>query len=215
MKVLYHLFLICAVCVLAGCSRPEPTLDEAIDALTDDWGERYKIGASYSNNYAVLKRVIAVTNVEERIRLTWKLYNHFLRPPRMVRQTSGRRIEKGTPLQFPMQLRSEVENQSEQYSGNNHRGKEDGRGNNTGSGGNPLVDRAGMARSRAKQSRSEGIYEIRGIYVAPEETSPSNVFKSFANAGVGDQVCRRCKGTMVQLLSVWAYDELRIQWAAR
>ena len=81
MKVLYHLFLICAVCVLAGCSRQEPTLDEAIDALSDDWGERYKIGASYSNNYAVLKRVIAVTNVEERIRLAWKLYNHFRRTP--------------------------------------------------------------------------------------------------------------------------------------
>ena len=77
MKVLHHMILICAACVLAGCSRPEPTLDEAIDALTDDWGERYKIGESYSNNYAVLKRVIAVTNVDERIRLAWKLYNRF------------------------------------------------------------------------------------------------------------------------------------------
>ena len=81
MKVLHHMILICAACVLAGCSRPEPTLDEAIDALTDDWGEGYKIGASYSNNYAVLKRVIAVTNVDERIRLAWKLYGHFRRTP--------------------------------------------------------------------------------------------------------------------------------------
>ena len=40
MKVLYHLILICAACVLAGCSRPEPTLDEAIAALSDNWVER-------------------------------------------------------------------------------------------------------------------------------------------------------------------------------
>ena len=81
MKVLHHVILICAACVIAGCSRPEPTLDEAIDALSDDWGGRYQVGASYSNNYAVLKRVIAVTNAEERIRLAWKLYNHFRRSP--------------------------------------------------------------------------------------------------------------------------------------
>ena len=49
--------------------------------MSDDWGERYKIGTSYANNYAVLKRVIAVTNVEERIRLAWKLYGHFRRSP--------------------------------------------------------------------------------------------------------------------------------------
>ena len=81
MKTVHYLVLIGTACVLAGCSRPEPTLDEAIDALTDDWGGRYKIGTSYSNNYAVLKRVIAVTNVEERIRLAWKLYGHFRRTP--------------------------------------------------------------------------------------------------------------------------------------
>ena len=81
MKLFHLSILICAACVLAACSRPEPTLDEAIDALSDDWGERYKIGASYSNNYAVLKRVIAVTNVAERIRLAWKLYGHFRRSP--------------------------------------------------------------------------------------------------------------------------------------
>ena len=81
MKVSCRLILICAACALAGCSRPEPTLDEAIDALSDDWGERYKIGTSYSNNYAVLNRVIAVTNAEERIRLAWKLYGHFRRSP--------------------------------------------------------------------------------------------------------------------------------------
>ena len=81
MKLFHLLILICAACVLAGCSRPEPTLDETLDALSDDWGERYRIGTSYSNSYAVLKRVIAVTNVEERIRLAWKLYGHFRRSP--------------------------------------------------------------------------------------------------------------------------------------
>ena len=33
MKVLHHMILICTVCILAGCSRTEPTLDEAIDTL--------------------------------------------------------------------------------------------------------------------------------------------------------------------------------------
>ena len=54
MKVQHHLILICAACVLAGCSRQEPTLDETIDALTDDWRDRCKVVTSYSNNYAVL-----------------------------------------------------------------------------------------------------------------------------------------------------------------
>ena len=81
MKVAHQLVLIGAVCVLAGCSRPEPTIDEVIDSLTDDRGECCKIRTSYSNNYAVLKRIIAMTNVEERIRLAWKLYGHFRRSP--------------------------------------------------------------------------------------------------------------------------------------
>ena len=100
MKVQHHLILICAACVLAGCPRQEPTLDEAIDALTDDWGERYKIGASYSNNYAVLKRVIAVTNAGERIRLTWKLYNHFRRTPEWCVEHQDGGFEKRRRLSF-------------------------------------------------------------------------------------------------------------------
>ena len=95
MKLFHLLILICAACVLAGCSRQEPTLDEAIDALSDEWGtysdklERLakEVGTtvlnreSSTNNYAMLNRVIAVTNVQERIRLTWKLYNHCRRTP--------------------------------------------------------------------------------------------------------------------------------------
>ena len=95
MKLFHLLILICAACVLAGCSRQEPTLDEAIDALSDEWGpysdklERLAKEAgttvlnreSSTNNYAMLNRVIAVTNVQERIRLTWKLYNHCRRTP--------------------------------------------------------------------------------------------------------------------------------------
>ena len=100
MKLFNLLILICATCVLAGCSRPEPTLDESIDALTDDWGERYKIGASYSNNYAVLKRVIAVTNVEERIRLAWKLYNHFRHTPEWCVKHQDGGFEKRRRLSF-------------------------------------------------------------------------------------------------------------------
>ena len=48
------LILIDTSCVLAGCSRQEPTLDETIDALTDDWRDRCKVVTLYSNNYAVL-----------------------------------------------------------------------------------------------------------------------------------------------------------------
>ena len=36
MKLFHLLILVCAACVLAGCSRPEPTLGETIDALSDD-----------------------------------------------------------------------------------------------------------------------------------------------------------------------------------
>ncbi len=95
MKLFSPLILIYTACVIAGCSRPEPMLDEAIDALSDEWGpysdklERLAKEAgttvlnreSSTNNYAMLNRVIAVTNVQERIRLTWKLYNHCRRTP--------------------------------------------------------------------------------------------------------------------------------------
>ena len=95
MKMFRQLILIAIACILAGCSRREPTLDEAIDALPDEWGiysekfERFarKAGTtvlnreSSTNNYATLNKVIALTNAQERIRLTWKLYNHFRRTP--------------------------------------------------------------------------------------------------------------------------------------
>ena len=36
MKMFRQLILIAIACILAGCSRREPTLDEAIDALPDE-----------------------------------------------------------------------------------------------------------------------------------------------------------------------------------
>ena len=96
MKIQHAVVWLCVGCaVIAECVHREPTLDEAIDALPDEWGPyndrveqvAKKFGyavvnrASSTNNYAMLNRVIALTNVKERIRLTWKLYNHFRRPP--------------------------------------------------------------------------------------------------------------------------------------
>jgi len=57
MKMLHHLILICATCVLAGCSRPEPTLDEAIaiqrlmadDDVTRKGGE----GMTFSHEHSL------------------------------------------------------------------------------------------------------------------------------------------------------------------
>ncbi len=95
MKMLGCLILFGVTCAIVGCSHREPTLDEVIDALPDEWGmynEKLKRiatkgnytvvnRASSTNNYVVLGRVIAVTNVKERIRLTRKLFNHFRRTP--------------------------------------------------------------------------------------------------------------------------------------
>jgi len=116
MKMFYKLILLCTTCVLAGCARQEPTLslDEAIDALPDEWGPysdklellAKKAGttvvnrASSTNNYAMLDRVIAVTNVHERIRLTWKLYNHFRRTPEWYVEHLDGGSEKKRRLNF-------------------------------------------------------------------------------------------------------------------
>ena len=81
MKIQHAVVWLCLGCaVIAECVHLEPTLDEAIDALPDEWGPHFNAGAS-SNNYAVLDRVIAETNVQERIRLAWKLFNHFRHTP--------------------------------------------------------------------------------------------------------------------------------------
>ena len=104
MKILCHLVSISIVCAIIGCSSKEPTLDEAIDALPDEWGpytdklEQFAKKHDYTivsrkssrSNYAMLDKVIAVTNVQERIRLVWKLYNHFRRTPEWyVEHTDG------------------------------------------------------------------------------------------------------------------------------
>ena len=73
---------LCVTCLIAmGCTRWEksPTLDEDIDALSDEWGPR--CSELSSNNYAVLDQVIAETNVQERIRLAWKIFKHFRHTP--------------------------------------------------------------------------------------------------------------------------------------
>lgn len=89
MNVTFTFAVLCVVCAVAGCTRREkapdlqlPTLDEAIDALPDTWGF-WSAGepACYTNKYAVLKQVSALTNVKERIRLTRKLINHFRHTP--------------------------------------------------------------------------------------------------------------------------------------
>ena len=82
MKASYFLMLFCVTCTIIGCSREEPiqSLDEVIDALPDEWGTRHNTGAS-SNNFAVVDRINGVTNVLERIRLSWKLFNHFRHTP--------------------------------------------------------------------------------------------------------------------------------------
>ena len=82
MKVSCYLICIYAFCALTGCARRESSLDEAIDALPpDEWGPYSIVQGIATNNYMVLNQVIALTNVKERIRLTWKLYNHFRHTP--------------------------------------------------------------------------------------------------------------------------------------
>lgn len=64
MKISHAVVWLCLGCaVIAECVHLEPTLDEAIDALPDEWGPHFYAGAS-SNNYAVLDRVIAETNMK-------------------------------------------------------------------------------------------------------------------------------------------------------
>ena len=82
MKVLCYLIYIYTFCALTGCAPRESSLDEAIDALPpDEWGPYSMVQGIATNNYMVLNQVIALTNVKERIRLTWKLYNHFRHTP--------------------------------------------------------------------------------------------------------------------------------------
>ena len=65
---------------VAGCMRQRPTLDEEIEALPDEWSFSSKTGVS-SNNYAVLNRIGDIGDVSERVRLTWKIFDHFRHTP--------------------------------------------------------------------------------------------------------------------------------------
>ena len=65
-----------ALCLVIGCSPHVPTLDEEIANQPDEWGMGWQIGAS-SNNWALLARVVAVEDVQERIRLVSALREHF------------------------------------------------------------------------------------------------------------------------------------------
>ena len=66
--------------VMVGCGSGGTSLEREINELPDQWSAEWKSGAS-SNNYAMLSRVISLTNVQERIRLTCALRRHFWKSP--------------------------------------------------------------------------------------------------------------------------------------
>ncbi len=78
-----------AICSAAGCSPRVPTLDEEIANQPDEWSMDYRSGA-YSNNCALLARVVAVEDVQERIRLVTALQAHFRHPPERLLADCGK-----------------------------------------------------------------------------------------------------------------------------
>ena len=78
-----------ALCLMIGCSPHVPTLDEEIANQPDEWGMGWQIGAS-SNNWALLDRVVAVEDVQERIRLVSALREHFRHPPEQLLADCGK-----------------------------------------------------------------------------------------------------------------------------
>ena len=78
-----------ALCLMIGCSPHVPTLDEEIANQPDEWGMGWQIGAS-SNNWALLARVVAVEDVQERIRLVTTLQAHFRHPPEQLLADCGK-----------------------------------------------------------------------------------------------------------------------------
>ena len=78
-----------ALCLMIGCSPHVPTLDEEIANQPDEWGMGWQIGAS-SNNWALLARVVAVEDVQERIRLVTALQAHFRHPPEQLLADCGK-----------------------------------------------------------------------------------------------------------------------------
>ena len=78
-----------ALCLVIGCSPHVPTLDEEIANQPDEWGMGWQFGAS-SNNWALLARVVAVEDVQERIRLVTALQAHFRHPPEQLLADCGK-----------------------------------------------------------------------------------------------------------------------------
>lgn len=69
--------LLCACC---GCRQEGKSLEDEIVALPDEWGMDIREGAT-SNNFEMLSRVMAVSNVSERIRLARLAREHFWHRP--------------------------------------------------------------------------------------------------------------------------------------
>ncbi len=78
-----------ALCFAVGCSPHVPTLDEEVANQPDEWSMDYRSGA-YSNNCALLDRVMAVEDVHERIRLVTALQTHFRHPPERLLADCGK-----------------------------------------------------------------------------------------------------------------------------
>ena len=78
-----------ALCLMIGCSPHVPTVDEEIANQPDEGGMGWQIGAS-SNNWALLARVVAVEDVQERIRLVTAL--------QASTRATARRLRKGDRL---------------------------------------------------------------------------------------------------------------------
>ena len=186
MKVAHHLFLIGAACVLAGCSRLEftPSLDEVINALPpDEWGSDIIVLGIATNNYTVLNRVVALTNVKERIRLAWKLYNHFRHSPEWYVEHREGGLRKSNRHEFfgncayrlmwstnatPETIIEGWKMEAETI-------------------------RAGMAGTNAKDLRREGGCEIRRISKTTEGTWRRAVVVSFQQDSTGDWIRTRRK----------------------
>ncbi len=77
------------LCLAAGCSPQVPTLDEEIANQPDEWSMDCRSGA-YSNNCALLDRVMAVEDVQERIRLVTALQAHFRHSPERLLADCGK-----------------------------------------------------------------------------------------------------------------------------
>lgn len=78
MKILFTLVL--ALFVASGCTPRTTTLEDEVASHPDVWARHWQWGAS-SNHWALLDRVVAVDDVQRRIRLVTALRNRLRRTP--------------------------------------------------------------------------------------------------------------------------------------